>query len=99
MLSLTRFLSVNFDNITLLAFLRLFYNKLNHLGIKILTLKHDTCYICTTYSFLLFVYREISYEMELCGYFEIHVCYELLIIERNLRLKYHAMYEYELVSQ
>ena len=33
-----------------------------------------------------------------CGYFEIHVCYELLIIERILRLKYHAMFELELVN-
>lgn len=36
--------------------------------------------------------------MELCGYFEIHVCCELLIIERILRLKYHAMFELELVN-
>ena len=33
-----------------------------------------------------------------CGDFEIHVRYELLIIERILRLKYHAMFELELVK-
>ena len=33
-----------------------------------------------------------------CGDFEIHVRYELLIIERILRLKYHAMFELELVN-
>ena len=33
-----------------------------------------------------------------CGDFEIHVRYELLIIERILRLKYHAMCNLELVN-
>ena len=33
-----------------------------------------------------------------CGDFEIHVRFELLIIERILRLKYHAMFELELVN-